>query len=160
MTQIAPAPGAAARAAASRAWQPRLLDAHHNETVIALTELVIPATDTPGAKAARVNEYIDLILHDVDPDKGHGSLQGLGWLDGYANRNYGSPLVALEQPEQIAILASLDGTADPDLAVWANFFARLKHLTVEGYYTFRIGIAELNKNGIPPTFACEHESHE
>ena len=153
-------PGAAAPAAAVKAWHPRLLDAHQNETVIALTELVIPATDTPGAKAARVNEYIDLMLHDVDPDKGHGFLKGLGWLDGYAIRNYGSPFVALEQPEQTAILESLDGTDDPDLAVGANFFARLKRLTVEGYYTSRIGIAELNKDGIPATFACEHESHD
>ena len=31
-------------------------------SVVVLSELIIPATDTPGAKEARVNEYIDLIL--------------------------------------------------------------------------------------------------
>ncbi len=160
VTHIASAPGAAAQAATGAAWQPLLLDPHQNQTVIALTELVIPTTDTPGAEAARVNEYIDLMLHDVDPDKGHGFVQGLGWLDGYATRNHGSPFVALEEPQQIAILELLDGSEDPDLVAGAKFFGRLKRLTVEGYYTSRIGIAELNKNGVPATFACEHESHD
>ena len=33
-----------------------------NETVITLSELIIPTTDTPGAKAAKVNEFIDGVL--------------------------------------------------------------------------------------------------
>ena len=38
-----------------------------NELVITLTELIIPQTDTPGAKAAKVNEYIDMVLADANP---------------------------------------------------------------------------------------------
>ncbi len=136
-----------------------LFDSHQNETVVALSELVIPTTDTPGAEAAKVNEYIDLMLHDVAPDKGHGFLKGLGWLDGHAISLHGSPFVALEEKRQIAILESLDKAEDPELAAGAEFFARLKRLTVEGYYTSRIGIAELNKHGVPSTFACEHGDH-
>jgi hypothetical protein len=34
------------------AWKPGLFDDHENETVIALIDLIIPATDTPGPKAA------------------------------------------------------------------------------------------------------------
>ena len=160
VTQIAPAPAVAAQASAEAAWTPLLFDAHQNETVVALTELVIPATDTPGAKAAKVNEYIDLMLHDVEPDKGHAFLKGLGWLDGRAIGLHGAPFVALGESDQVAILESIDGAKDPELAPGAEFFARLKRLTVEGYYTSRIGIAELNKNGVPSTFACEHETHE
>ena len=159
VTQIVPAPAPGAQAGANPAWKPLLFDSHQNKTVVALTELVIPATDTPGAKAAKVNEYIDLMLHDVASDKGHGFLKGLGWLDGHAIRSHGAPFVALEEEHQIAILESLDEAEDPDLAAGAEFFARLKRLTVEGYYTSRIGIAELNKNGVPATFACEHDDH-
>ncbi len=136
-----------------------MFDGHQNETVVALTELVIPATDTPGAKAAKVNEYIDLMLHDVDPDKGHEFLMGLGWLDGHAIRLHGSPFVALEEPDQVAILESLDQADDAELAVGAKFFKKLKRLTVEGYYTSRIGIAELNKNGVPAAYGCGHGGH-
>lgn len=156
VTHIAPA--SAAQAVAYQQWEPLLFDSHQNETVVVLTELVIPTTDTPGAKAAKVNEYIDLMLHDVAEDKGHGFIKGLGWLDGYAIRLHGLPFVALAEPQQIAILESLDQSEDPDLATGAAFFARLKRLTVEGYYTSRIGIAELNKHGVPATFACEDES--
>ncbi len=46
--------------------------------MVALSEPIILATDTPGAKAARVNEYIDLMLYEVAEDKGHGFIQGLG----------------------------------------------------------------------------------
>ena len=160
VTHIAPAPAPAAQAAAEAPWEPLLLDPHQNETVVVLTELIIPETDTPGAKAAKVNEYIDLMLHDVDPDKGHGFLKGLGWLDGHAIRLHGSPFVALAEKDQVAILEALDGADEPELAPGADFFARAKRLTVEGYYTSRIGIAELNKNGVPATFACEHDTHE
>ena len=160
VTHIAPVAAPAAQAAAAEGYELLLFDAHQNESVIALTELVIPATDTPGAKAAKVNEYIDLMLHDVDEDKGHGFLKGLGWLDGHAIRLHGAPFVGLEEGDQVAILESLDGAEDPELAPGAAFFKRLKRLTVEGYYTSRIGIAELNKHGVPSTFACEHDTHE
>ncbi len=160
VTHIAPAPAPAAQAVAEAPWKPLLFDAHQNDTVVALTELVIPETDTPGARAAKVNEYIDLMLHDVESDKGHAFLQGLGWLDGHAIGLHGAPFVTLDEADQVAILESLDESQDPELALGAQFFARLKRLTVEGYYTSRIGIAELNKHGVPSTFACEHDSHE
>ena len=157
--QIAPAPAAAAEAVSAEEWEPLLFDSHQNETVIALSDLIIPETDTPGAKAANVNRYIDLMLHDVDPDKGHEFIKGLGWLDGHSIGLHGSPFVALAEEDQVAILQTLDGADDTGLAAGAAFFARMKRLTVEGYYTSRIGIAELNKNGVPATFACEHASH-
>jgi len=43
-------------------WQPMTLSAQENELVSVIAELIIPETDTPGAGAARVNEFIDLIL--------------------------------------------------------------------------------------------------
>src|SRR5438445_11766535 len=43
-------------------WIPELFDDHQNQTVIALVDLIIPATDTPGATAALVNRHMDHIL--------------------------------------------------------------------------------------------------
>ena len=152
---IAPAQAAAA----GETWQPQVLDAHQNETVIQLTELVIPETDTPGAKAAEVNRFIDLYLSDLAEDHGHAFVQGLGWLDGYALAQHNQPFIALDEAQQAAILERLEGAEDPDLEPGTRFFGELKRLTVQGYYTSKIGIAELNKDGVPDTFACTHESH-
>ena len=157
VVHIAAAPAAAT--GATEAWTPLLFDAHQNETVIALAELIIPETDTPGAEAAKVNEYIDLMLHDVEKDRGHAFIRALGWLDGLAIDQHNAPFVKLSEARQVAILKSLDGSEDSNLKTGAEFFARLKRLTIEGYYTSKIGIDELNKNGVPDTFACTHESH-
>jgi hypothetical protein len=42
----------------------KTLDPHMNATVTAMAVLIIPQTETPGAKAVRVNESIDVILSD------------------------------------------------------------------------------------------------
>lgn len=166
-TLIAAAPAAsaapasvAAQAAGGSAWKPLLFDAHQNETVTALSELIIPATDTPGAKAARVNEYIDLILHDGDLERRHSFIKGLGWLDGHAIAKHNAPFVNCTGDEQTAILKSLDGAEGEDLQPGAGFFRQVKQLTVDGYYSTKIGIDELNKDGrVPESYGCDHPEH-
>ena len=99
------------------------------------------------------------MLHDVEEDRGHAFLQALGRLEGYVIDKHGAPFVKLSEARRTAILESLDGAKDPELKTGAEFFKRLKRLTVEGYYTSKIGIDELNKDGVPATFACTHASH-
>jgi hypothetical protein len=43
-------------------WKPELFDAHQNETVVVLSDFMIPAADTPGARATLANRFIDLLL--------------------------------------------------------------------------------------------------
>ena len=57
LAHAAPAPGQAAASAA--AWTPRVFTPHQNATVIEISELIIPQTDTAGARAAEVNRFID-----------------------------------------------------------------------------------------------------
>ena len=47
---------------AQRDWEPRVLSAEQARTVDVLSELIIPRTDTPGARDANVYRYIDLML--------------------------------------------------------------------------------------------------
>ena len=145
-----------AQQAAKPDWRPVVLDDHENETVIVLTELIIPATDTPGAKAARVNRYIDLFLRDGTAAQRGSFLAGLGWLDGYAIREHAHPFVHCSGAEQTAMLTALDQGSGPG----HNFFAQAKELTRQIYYATEIGYRELNKGGrVPATFGCDHSSH-
>ena len=58
------------------------LDPLQNETVIVVSELIIPETDTPGAKAAKVNEFVDVMLTDwFSEDERTSFERGLAGLD-------------------------------------------------------------------------------
>ncbi len=147
----------ATAAPAKAAWKPLLFDTHQNETVTTLAELIIPRTDTPGAREAKVNEYIDLILHDGPVERRNRFIAGLNWLDGLAIRQHQAPFVRLSGAQQTAILKSLDRTQQADLRPGAEFFRQIKQLTVQGYYTSRAGVDELNKGGrVPSSFGCAH----
>jgi Gluconate 2-dehydrogenase subunit 3 len=43
-------------------WKAAFLNEHQNESLISLSDVIIPATGTPGAKEAQVNCYLDLLL--------------------------------------------------------------------------------------------------
>jgi gluconate 2-dehydrogenase gamma chain len=142
------------------AWKPELFDDHQNETVIALVDLIIPATDTPGAKAARVNQHMDHIFAAAPQDERTKFREGLSWVDGYAIRKIGQPFLRCTPEQQNAILRTLDAGTDPDVAPGHRFFQMFKSTTAEIYYATEIGFAELNKGGrVPAGFGCPHPEH-
>ena len=141
-------------------WKPQIFDDHQNQTVIALIDLIIPATDTPGAKAANVNRYIDLYLHDGPDVERTRFLEGLAWLDGYAIRAHSHSFLGCATADQIAILAAIDANQSPDLDPGHRFFRMIKSMTAGIYYNTRAGFEEMNKGGrVPSTFGCTHPEH-
>ena len=146
-------PAAWAAQAGKPDWRPSALDDHQNETVIVLTELIIPATDTPSAKAAHVSRYIDLLLRDGDAAQRERFVAGLNWLDGQAIAQHRHPFVRCTPEQQTAMLKSMDDGRGPG----RDFFRSVKNLTSRIYYSTQIGHQELNKGGrVPKTFGCSH----
>src|SRR6516225_8541349 len=73
-----------------RSYALHTLSAHQNDTVVAMIDQIIPATDTPGAKGARVNEFIDLILTEwATPEERKDFLDGLAGIDKQSQALYG-----------------------------------------------------------------------
>jgi hypothetical protein len=146
--------------AQGQTWRPGVLDAHQNETVIALTDWIIPATDTPGAKAALVNRYIDLLVRDGSDNQRKEFLSGLAWLDGFALQRHQEPFIRCTPAKQEEILRLLDSGQDSSLATGRRFFSQLKSLTTRIYYATEIGFKELNKGGrVPASYGCAHPEH-
>lgn len=150
---------AAGRRAHRRARRtPGVLDAHQRETVATLAELIIPATDTPGARAAGVHDFIDVMLADwYSAEQRDGFLAGLADLDARARAAGAADFLGASDAQQGELLRALDGevqaprAAKPDLD--GHFFQRMKFLTVYGYFTSEAGAtAELHYVAIPGSF--------
>ena len=144
----------------------RTLDAHQNATVVAMIDLTIPATDTPGAKAARVNEFIDLILTEwaTEEERKH-FLDGLADIDKQSNNLFGKNFVEASSAQREAQLRSIDdvemanhqekakhGNTVPetDAQMKGRFWIVFKNITLHGYYTSEIGFTQELKLQVIP----------
>jgi hypothetical protein len=148
--------GLAAALPAADAWTPKTLDPHQLSTIETLSELIIPTTDTPGAKAAGVPKYVDLFLTDGSPDDRGRFLDGLAWLDSYAQSKHRLPFVRLSPQQQTAILTILDTDGEFGVDPGRRFFLQLKSLVSRIYYNTEIGYRELNKDSRVPTNYWDH----
>jgi Gluconate 2-dehydrogenase subunit 3 len=123
--------------------KPIFFSAMDFETVSRIADLIIPQTETAGAVAARVPAYIDLIVS-------RNSLQqslmndGLRWLDENAKRVSGGRFIALTEQQQLGILQPLCDASDSGNTKGrlTQFFALLKGLTTDGYYTSQAGLID------------------
>lgn len=86
----------------------KVLSASQYATLAALTEAIIPADErSPGAKEARVADYVDLILSEGDDKLRQEWLDGLAALDADAVTRFGAPFVGLDAPQVEAMLTEV-----------------------------------------------------
>ena len=158
---------AAQAAATATAWTPSVLTPRQNEAVIALTELIIPATDTPGAKAALVNRFIDHVLSTADAAKERSDfIRGLTWLDDRCRARVGKDVAGASAAELTTVLTPLAAEDTPSAAdaPGVAFFRAIKSMTITGYYTTEIGLRqELGDDGrmmLGAFEGCTHPEHQ
>jgi hypothetical protein len=133
----------------------RILEPHQHETVAAVAELIIPETDTPGARAAGVVEFIDLMVAEWYTDEERARfLDGIAELDRRSQAVVGRVFVEASSSDQVRTLSELEAEwlslraagAEPE----KHFFHQIKFLTTYGYYTSRVGLEqELRWSAIP-----------
>jgi hypothetical protein len=150
----------------------KAFDPHQNATVVTISELIIPQTDTPGAKAARVNEFIDLIVAEwYDQEQRSAFLTGLADIDRRSQSSFSKDFAECSDKQQIQILNELDEESQVKLASTGRrrarnvalttrlaerqlFFPMIKQLTLIGYYTSEIGfVQEMHEEIIPARHA-------
>jgi len=139
----------------------KVFNSHQNQTVIALGELIIPQTNTPGAKAAKVNEFIDVFLSSGSPSKRQEFLEGLEWIDLRSQALFQKPYVQATSEQQTELLTRLSVPNSTETTTGQNFFKLIKSLTVFGYYTSKVGIEEeLKFEGWVEYKGCTHPEHQ
>lgn len=113
----------------------RTLNREQQAFVTTIAEMIIPETDTPGATSVKVPEFIDLILTEWASDDDRAAfLAGLRDIDVRAAAMGSNRFVDLPAAKKVELLTALDG-ARGDKAGAGLAFARLKALTVYGYFT-------------------------
>lgn len=121
----------------------RTLDREQQALVTEIAEMIIPETDTPGATSVKVPQFIDLILSEWASDEEKATfLAGLADIDARASalgvqpqaQGRASRFVDLAAAQKTQLLTALDA-ARADKTGAGHAFARLKGLTIYGYFT-------------------------
>ncbi len=141
--------GTALAAKAALAQTPHFLTP--NELAIAqeLTEILIPTDDhSPGAKAAKCAEYIDLRLSETDDNAARERWrQGLKVVDELSKKLNGVAFMKASPEQRVAVVASMAENEEHPKTPAEEFFVELKRRTVNAYYTSKIGIQDLDYKG-------------
>ena len=154
--------GAAAPQATSLLTPPRA------RAMEALAEVVVPATDTPGASEAGVSEFVAALVDGwLDDDDRDRFLAGLDTVDPACRERFGSPFAECEPGEQTAFVRGLDQEVtrlreDPAADESQHFFHDVKRFALTAYFTSEAGLAALGYRttfrtfeGCPPLTAEE-----
>lgn len=120
---------------------PRVLSPDGFATLDALVEAILPADErSPGARAARVAEYVDLLLSESEPEAREQWLAGLSAVDEAARLRWGALFGALAADQAAALLTEWSAHEKAPQTPLEAFFKQTKDATVYGYYTSEIGI--------------------
>jgi glucoside 3-dehydrogenase (cytochrome c) hitch-hiker subunit len=147
----------------------KAFNAHQDATVTAMADLILPATETPGAKAVRVDEFIDLIVAVWFLDEERARfLAGLADVDKRTQNLFQKNFVDASSEQQSEILRSLGDDMAAEANTLAsgprgyrgslpepedNFYFMLRQLVLVGYFTSEAGFTQqLHEEIIPGRF--------
>lgn len=152
----------AAAAASSGPWTPKVLSADQNAAVVALAEIIIPETDTPGATKANVNQFVDSVLAGATAGDRQQFLDSLAWLDRHVTETHASTFLKASPETQLAVVTAL--STQPAGTPGGDFFRAIKSLTVTGFYTSEVGMRDEIGDDGTMFFAefkgCDHPEHQ
>jgi hypothetical protein len=152
-------------------YSPQFFKSDEFQTVEMLTEMIIPTDDQPGAKEARVADYIDFVVFsaaEFRPSLQREWTTGLKWLEQESRKRYHAPFRELSAADRERLLTDVslperDRGADASDPGY-KFYRLVKGMTVEGFYTSRVGLIDvLGYQGL--TFlsefpGCTHPEHQ
>jgi len=138
-------------AAPTGAYTPKYFSVPQYATLLFLCDAIIPKDEkSAGAVEAGAPEFIDLLTSE-NPEYQLKLGGGLFWLDAACADRYGNVFMdcTAEQKKEILDLIAFRKNAkkDPSLSQGVAFFAFLRDLTCDGFYTSKIGIADLQYIG-------------
>ncbi|UZK66577.1 gluconate 2-dehydrogenase subunit 3 family protein [Sphingomonas sp. M1-B02] len=106
----------------------------------ALSERVMPTTDTPGAIVAGVPGFIEKLLADwALPAERAPILKGLDAIEARSQADYAQAADTVSPERQDALLTL---AMEDKLPGGADFFEKFRQLVITGYFTSEVGITQ------------------
>ncbi len=138
-------------AAPSGKYTPKYFTPHQYETLTSLCETIIPKDEkSGGAVEAGAPEFIDLLTSENEEYQLRLG-GGLFWLDGFCSDRYSAHYLNCTPEQRKTVLDLLafrkNAKSDPTLSQGVAFFAFVRGLTCDAFYTSKIGIADLQYIG-------------
>ena len=132
-------------------YSPKYFSEQQYRTLNTLCDAIIPKDEhSGGAVEAGAPEFIDLLTSEnAEFQRKLGG--GLLWLDGFCVDRYEKTFLECSAEQQKEVLELIayrkNGEKDPALGQGVAFFALLRRMTCDGFYTSKIGIADLQYIG-------------
>jgi len=150
-------------------YTPLFFEPKEFSAVEALTELIIPTDESPGAKEAQVARYIDFIVSaatEYNPTLQHEWTDGLQLLDRLSSEKYQRSFHEISAREKEMLLEEMSlpehdsGRTHPGY----KFYRLIKEMTVEGFYTSRVGLIDVLEykglSALSEFLGCTHPEHQ
>jgi hypothetical protein len=139
------------KAAAAGKYVPKFFPAHQYEMLLSLCDTIIPKDEqSGGAVEAGAPEFIDLLTSENEQFQTQLG-GGLMWLDNYCIDLYGKVYMECTPDQRKTTLDLIayrkNGKQQPLLKPGIAFFVTLRNMTCDGFYTSKIGIADLQYIG-------------
>ena len=139
----------AAAAKQSKPYKPKFFTAHEYATVAVLVDLIIPKDDRSGsATDAGVPEFMDFMMID-QPQRQVAMRGGLALIDRMCEEQFAKRFVACSDEQRRHVLDAIAYTTDvpPARTHAVAFFNSFRDLTASGFWTTKMGIADLQYQG-------------
>lgn len=140
-------------------WKPEFLSEDQGILVSQVAEIIIPKTDTPGAKDVGVPGFIDQMLKDVySKSEQDRFLSGLAEFDEKAKAEFGDAFISLDNKDQEAFVSKVHQQAIEDSRTVSPrpprpFILMAKELTMLGFFTSEAGATQvLQYSAVPGAY--------
>jgi hypothetical protein len=145
-------------------FKPKFFTAHEYATVRVLVDLIIPKDARSGsATDAGVPEFMDFMMVD-DSARQTPMRGGLAWIDHECEDRFDKRFLECDAAQRTAVLDDIawPQKAKPAFAHGVAFFNSFRDLTAAGFFSSKIGVADLQYMGnvmVPEWKGCPDEAH-
>lgn len=125
-----------------------LFDPTQAETLTEVVDTLIPASDTLGAKALNVPDFVQKMLTDCyEPVVQQNVSEGLNAVEAVAKASFGQSFTACDTAQRLDVLKQLQAAPETNRN---EFYKLIKNLTIQGYTTSEYVMTKfLNYNMVP-----------